>query len=1181
MTSVPAFAAVSTPASDESHTTGAAAESLGFHRYDRLPTVESNVISQMPVGGGSVAVPNVDDGAALLRISIFDAKKDTNVMVAGGLALSVDQGTDASTTVLVPVEGNNAPIYADAEANARVEVLASFESDPATPGSIVALDQVATRVDTNAGLGIAALSEDAQEVSVIGLGGVPSEGVRAVFSTIDVNLTSAGQVIVGDQTFTLPGGRSQVTTVTAVDQDGMVPISSTTTGTLRLDVRGSVVGSGQGADAANVEGGFVPATAAKWNSGEATEDQSATLAIGEYSDRVASLVLASATTSGTSSAFVSVGRDLYGRSQGMLVDSAQGALPQIQVVGTGEQSQKVSVRGGSTNVNVLSLGDVVGERIDKQGSAEISVELPESGDLAETGTIQLHGEVSSDASIDRVDVFGNDALIGTAAITYGPSGAEWQLQTGAPESGIVEFRAKVYTRDGASADGEATLEVRLPSPDEVVISPDTVVVNADDISTISDGRVIFTNDPHLKPGDVLVADASDAHPEGALLRVLSVQFTESGWEIGTEQAALTDAIMQAQVQDGQSVLGDGVQVEAPQTDNDFEVVDEGVNNLDLVDQELNPDGIQWIDDSGTSVESTSSQPPESLDMRSFRGSDASLSSERVLKGSAKLAFTTDYSKDLSKATQATKQAEDAKLKAEGGLSVEATVTLTLGTYMDLGISTVWDWGIPKPTLDDFSVSFKGQAKLGYSVSASAEIEKTIDRELAKLNSKPVTFSVGTVPVVLLPSATLSLVGAARVQANISYSDEIIAGFEYGAKYQDKKWSPIKEYGIEPASPKDSCFGWGTMAAAASFEDSIGPEIAGDVKIYGVVGPEVAVTIKGETEGKIEVDSGGNGVLSTTNAIVFGADLKVNAKIRVLGFTIGAEWTLIGIEAKVELAVKDPFSVPKCSDNGGSSNIQVRLSGTVFDATTGDRIANANVSITDGKSVHHAVTANAAGEYSATVTGGDIGISVTANGYIDYEDQIDTGTKTAITADIQMSPRLEATQYRAVLTWAESPTDLDSHLAGFSSSGSYHVYFGDKNAIDPETGKLVANLDVDDTSSYGPETTTFDVASDGTYNFFVHNFSGSTGGTLANSAARVDLYRGNERVGTYNVPAGGDELYWGVFQIANGQLRIINKLADNPSYLFDEGASSMMRSAEQPMARLLTNAVADIEAHTKG
>lgn len=111
--------------------------------------------------------------------------------------------------------------------------------------------------------------------------------------------------------------------------------------------------------------------------------------------------------------------------------------------------------------------------------------------------------------------------------------------------------------------------------------------------------------------------------------------------------------------------------------------------------------------------------------------------------------------------------------------------------------------------------------------------------------------------------------------------------------------------------------------------------------------------------------------------------------------------------------------------------------------------------------------------------------------------------------------------RIVLTWGRTPSDLDSHL--LTDYG--HVYFSNKNMEG-------VNLDVDDTSSYGPETVTIDPLSTLTpYRYYIYNYSRS--GTFTESEASITLYyQGNIR--TFYPPVGSG-YYWHVFDINNGQI----------------------------------------------
>merc|ERR1711915_40496 len=92
-----------------------------------------------------------------------------------------------------------------------------------------------------------------------------------------------------------------------------------------------------------------------------------------------------------------------------------------------------------------------------------------------------------------------------------------------------------------------------------------------------------------------------------------------------------------------------------------------------------------------------------------------------------------------------------------------------------------------------------------------------------------------------------------------------------------------------------------------------------------------------------------------------------------------------------------------------------------------------------------------------------------------------------------------------LTWGQWPEDLDIHVTGmnkYSKTEICHIYYGDLNDC---TG---VSLDVDDVSSYGPETVTMDTsdiaAQDQIYGIYVYDYSRSAT-TLTDSGAYVSLY----------------------------------------------------------------------------
>ena len=111
-----------------------------------------------------------------------------------------------------------------------------------------------------------------------------------------------------------------------------------------------------------------------------------------------------------------------------------------------------------------------------------------------------------------------------------------------------------------------------------------------------------------------------------------------------------------------------------------------------------------------------------------------------------------------------------------------------------------------------------------------------------------------------------------------------------------------------------------------------------------------------------------------------------------------------------------------------------------------------------------------------------------------------------------------------LTWGASPRDLDSHL--YTPNGN-HVWYAGKGSL---VNTPHASLDVDDTTSFGPEVVTIVRLMQGTYQYLVHNFSGETNPGIAGSPTRVELTRNGGT--TVFVPSGaeGANKYWHGFNI---------------------------------------------------
>ncbi|SHI45069.1 tetratricopeptide repeat protein [Flavobacterium terrae] len=153
--------------------------------------------------------------------------------------------------------------------------------------------------------------------------------------------------------------------------------------------------------------------------------------------------------------------------------------------------------------------------------------------------------------------------------------------------------------------------------------------------------------------------------------------------------------------------------------------------------------------------------------------------------------------------------------------------------------------------------------------------------------------------------------------------------------------------------------------------------------------------------------------------------------------------------------------------------------------------------------------------------------------------------------------------RIVLSWGSAPEDLDSHL---SYQGGYVCYY-QKDASQ-------ANLDVDDTDSYGPETITITKKIHGKkYVYAVHNYSNKESNNNANlskiSNAKVYVYIGNTLIRTYVPQFGKTGTVWIPFIIdENGNLVDVGDFKNATSW---EGVRSILRDYRYDAANHVVDA----------
>ena len=244
------------------------------------------------------------------------------------------------------------------------------------------------------------------------------------------------------------------------------------------------------------------------------------------------------------------------------------------------------------------------------------------------------------------------------------------------------------------------------------------------------------------------------------------------------------------------------------------------------------------------------------------------------------------------------------------------------------------------------------------------------------------------------------------------------------------------------------------------------------------------------------------------------------------------------------------------------------SGRVIDAVTGSGISGVNLVLRAGilqlsdtsGDVITTTTTNAYGDYSFTnIAAGTYTVFANRIGYaadVFYIFIVGGTTRTGQNGD--MSPNVAEGEIRIILTWGENPHDLDSHLTGpsYSGEGRFHLYYPYAETYDgsPESGHI--SLDLDDVSSYGPETTTIYARFRGTYRFSVHDYTNrgsSTSVTMSNSSAKVRVVSESGTQEFYITPNTPATL-WTVFEI-DGETGVLT--AKN-EYSFESSPSSVSK-----------------------
>ncbi len=286
---------------------------------------------------------------------------------------------------------------------------------------------------------------------------------------------------------------------------------------------------------------------------------------------------------------------------------------------------------------------------------------------------------------------------------------------------------------------------------------------------------------------------------------------------------------------------------------------------------------------------------------------------------------------------------------------------------------------------------------------------------------------------------------------------------------------------------------------------------------------------------------GAGTPGTTDKVVV-ENVRVNVRRAVsVGagrFSWGTEESVYNVTyrfdpATLRLVPETYTRVSGPGDGGtGCANLNVQVVNSLLGSSA--PIAGATIAI-------QSRTAQTDATGLATLSGlptGQSMLTVSANGYGTITQAADLNCDATNELGIALSPGagtaggLAPGQFRVVLTWGRNPADLDSHITGPRAglSTRFHVYYANK--LDGSCG-----LDVDDTTSYGPETVTCPGTGSigtalvpGVYRYAIHHYSGT--GNIGTSGAIVRLEQGDGSTLYFFPPATGwtGNNLWTVFEI---------------------------------------------------
>lgn len=321
---------------------------------------------------------------------------------------------------------------------------------------------------------------------------------------------------------------------------------------------------------------------------------------------------------------------------------------------------------------------------------------------------------------------------------------------------------------------------------------------------------------------------------------------------------------------------------------------------------------------------------------------------------------------------------------------------------------------------------------------------------------------------------------------------------------------------------------------------VGCDSATDEDLVTFDGTIVNVTGLGVDDATVAFENGDDSYMASTDTDgQFSVDVPdgtYDVTIEAPGYTPAT--TSVSPGDPIEITLRGPSNVTGrvVGSQSGDPLSEARLSftrGSGMDVDTSAAAVDLEVDVDDQGTFR--IEGAPTGTYLCVIRAPGFSPTIVEN--VDFEEG-----ETNLGNSIPVVQGLDAGEIQIVLSWAEQPRDLDTHLTGPNGQGGrFHVYYVDQTFED------VAELDRDDTSGEGPETTTITPRYDGLYRYSVFNYStqdntGSQGiaGEITDSQpARVQVYNEDGLVRTYTAPPSTPGNTWRVLEmtVSDGEISI--------------------------------------------